>query len=268
MNVYRYPATLEGENGAPHHEYLGHSSHVTMVRWISDKYLISTGGNDKCVFQWKAVAGDDHAGDNIKHSINEKDVEEEVQSLFETGPGGGDEFMAVKPWLGAVHAPVAWSSKDPAKLPPFFAALGEMSSQHSSLRPSLVGGDDPELISRNRKINVSRVAEIYNKHVTVASEVRKTMSLSGVDNGAQPDGDELELEWVHGYRGFDSRNNVFYINNDSTTKTRSIVYHAASLGIMLTIQLDGTSKQSYFRGHNDDITSMALLNTHERVPIL
>ena len=119
VNVYRYPATLRVKNGAPHHEYLGHSSHVTMVRWISDKYLISTGGNDKCVFQWKTVAGDDHAGDNIKHSINEKDVEEEVQSLFETGPGGGDEFMAVKPWLGAVHAPVAWSSKDPAKLPHF-----------------------------------------------------------------------------------------------------------------------------------------------------
>ena len=102
-----------------------------------------------------------------------------------------------------------------------------MSSQHSSLRPSLVGGDDPELISRNRKINVSRVAEIYNKHVTVASEVRKTMSLSGVDNGAQPDGDELELEWVHGYRGFDSE----------TMSSISIMIAPPRLGVSCIMQL-------------------------------
>jgi len=35
-------------------EYLGHSSHVTNLRFVSsDTHLISTGGNDKTVFQWK-----------------------------------------------------------------------------------------------------------------------------------------------------------------------------------------------------------------------
>jgi WD40 repeat protein len=51
------------EGGAEHTPYRGHSSHVTCVRWLSlgrdrqgcptDDYLLSTGGEDKCVFQWR-----------------------------------------------------------------------------------------------------------------------------------------------------------------------------------------------------------------------
>lgn len=46
------------EGGAEHVKYSGHSSHVTCVRWVSlgrdsDDFLISTGGEDKCVFQWR-----------------------------------------------------------------------------------------------------------------------------------------------------------------------------------------------------------------------
>jgi hypothetical protein len=48
-------------------------------------------------------------------------------------PSAGDEFMAVKPWLGAIVAPSAWSNPDPAKVDPFYAALGEMSAQHRRL---------------------------------------------------------------------------------------------------------------------------------------
>ena len=265
VNVYRYPSTLEDRDGAPHHEYLGHSSHVTMVRWVSDKYLISTGGNDKCVFQWKAMAGDSTTGSSVSRSTGD---DNSLTNILELGPSGGDEFTAVKPWLGSIHAPMAWSNPDPAKLPPFFAALGEMSSLHSSLRSNLagVGEEDtsPEDAARcsTSVIGVVKTAEIYTNHVNAASEVYKSMCSSGVSNGSQPEGDELELEWVHGYRGFDCRNNVFYVNQQkgNSEKNRHIVYHAASLGIMFTIAADGKSKQAYFRGHDDDITAMALLS--------
>ena len=34
----------------------GHSSHVTNVRWTADdKHIISTGGEDNCVFIWKVL---------------------------------------------------------------------------------------------------------------------------------------------------------------------------------------------------------------------
>jgi hypothetical protein len=80
----------------------------------------------------------------------------EDDPFSELAEAGGDEFMAVKPWLGAI--------KCPSNPPPT--------------------SDSP------------------------------------------PDAD-LELEWVHGYRSQDSRNNLRYSSDGR------IVYHAAALGITM-----------------------------------
>ena len=40
----------------------------------------------------------------------------------------------------------------------------------------------------------------------------------------------LELEFVHGYRCFDTRNNIFYKNNDE------ILFHSAGVGIKMNIK--------------------------------
>lgn len=43
----------EGAKGA---KYRGHSEHVTNVKWCdNDEYLISTGGYDQTIMQWKIV---------------------------------------------------------------------------------------------------------------------------------------------------------------------------------------------------------------------
>ena len=42
---------------------------------------------------------------------------------------------------------------------------------------------------------------------------------------------ELELEHIHGYRGFDCRNNLHYLNDGA-----DIVYHAAGAGIVQNIE--------------------------------
>lgn len=42
------------EQGAKFKKYIGHSAHVTNVRWSSDlQWVISTGGADHAVFQWR-----------------------------------------------------------------------------------------------------------------------------------------------------------------------------------------------------------------------
>eukprot|EP00741_Cyanophora_paradoxa_P020672 tig00021289_g19953.t1 len=53
--------------------------------------------------------------------------------------------------------------------------------------------------------------------------------------------EELELEFVHGYRAHDARRNLFYLGS-GTGDIEEIVYHAAALGIVY----------SGFRGESDD----------------
>lgn len=53
VRIFRYPCL---KKGAEHLIGSGHSSHVTNVRWAkNDEYLISTGGEDQCIFQWKVT---------------------------------------------------------------------------------------------------------------------------------------------------------------------------------------------------------------------
>jgi WD40 repeat protein len=53
VKLFRYPCTQEGAEFSGH---LGHSAHVTKVRWTrEDSHLISIGGGDKTVFQWRYV---------------------------------------------------------------------------------------------------------------------------------------------------------------------------------------------------------------------
>ena len=40
---------------------------------------------------------------------------------------------------------------------------------------------------------------------------------------------DLNLEFVHGYRCFDTRNNIYYIDEDN------ILFHSAAVGIVMNI---------------------------------
>jgi WD40 repeat protein len=68
----------------------------------------------------------------------------------------------------------------------------------------------------------------------------------------------LQLDYVYGYRCFDTRQNVFYTTND-----RNIVYIAAAVGIVLDTnsnnqQFLGGGVETSHKGHGDDITAIAI----------
>ena len=67
-------------------------------------------------------------------------------------------------------------------------------------------------------------------------------------DGALPDA-ELELEFVHGYRCHDTRNNLRY------TKEGNFVYHTAAVGIVYNKE---NHSQLIFNEHFDDITAFAI----------
>ena len=104
VNVYRYPCT---QISAEASIYTGHSSHVTCARWVSrhvgkqqprDEFLVTTGGEDKCVFQWRCISADNDtktSGSSV--SPNESHaVESGFDDILDSAPVGGDEFTAVK----------------------------------------------------------------------------------------------------------------------------------------------------------------------------
>jgi WD40 repeat protein len=52
----QFPLT---EKFAPHKKFFGHSAHVTNVKFThDDRYLLSAGGDDSCVFVWKCITAD------------------------------------------------------------------------------------------------------------------------------------------------------------------------------------------------------------------
>ena len=145
LRVFSYPCTLEG---APCSSYSGHSSFVQNVTWLhganksSDEYVITVGGNDKCVFQWRndlAGAAEKRPSAAVAGTPSPKEVEAEGHDGAgeEDGalPTGGDEFMAVKPYLGAIVAPTAYAgpTADPEKAAKFFTALEAFGAKHSAL---------------------------------------------------------------------------------------------------------------------------------------
>ena len=68
---------------------------------------------------------------------------------------------------------------------------------------------------------------------------------------------DLTLEHVHGYRGFDTRNNVHYLTEGE------IVYHTAATGIVFNPK-NGT--QTFYLEHNDDIVCLCV-NRHPKFKV-
>ena len=277
VKVFTYPSVLDNSS---FNAYTGHSSHVTGLRWASfnrlpkdkstptDDVLLSLGGNDKCIFQW-INSGEDGKTKIITDSGHSNEITtESYDSLLDDAPTGGDEFTAVKPWLGAIVTPSAWNTPDLTKLSQFQAALGEYSSSYGILLSEKVDTKNKDLFKNDPtdKELVKKLADKYSVIEKHAKEVNTKMMESGINNTTAPDADELELEWVHGFRGYDTRNNVFYVEaDDKNTKKMFAVYHAAALGICF----DLTSRtQKYFRGHTDDIMSMAIYTSSESLPIV
>lgn len=68
---------------------------------------------------------------------------------------------------------------------------------------------------------------------------------------------ELSLEFIHGYRGFDTRNNLHYLPEGD------IVYHAAGAGIVLST---ANGVQSFYLEHTDDIICLTV-NQHPKYKV-
>ena len=59
IKIFRYPAHHQQQI---YSHYKGHSSQVTSVKWsFNDRFLFSTGGSEKSIFQWKVSCFQDYS---------------------------------------------------------------------------------------------------------------------------------------------------------------------------------------------------------------
>lgn len=124
VKLFKYPSAKEK---AGYSQFLGHAAQVTNVRFsFKSEYVVSLGGADKSVFQWKYTF--DRASAEEMNQFGD-DEDEDTGGIFdEEKIEEGDQFMAVKPFKGEVdHSIPSYykPSKKDNELP-----LGNLSLKH------------------------------------------------------------------------------------------------------------------------------------------
>lgn len=156
---------------------------------------------------------------------------------------------------------------DPLRPPP---AAGGGTSKPNHARPARArreGDADDDDEEENNTTHQApngithRVPRV-NRAVKTTRAVRRAQPVVEASGGGESGDDDAPplhirsamLEHVHGYRGHDCRDNVFY------TTTGHVVYHAAAAGIVLNAH---TKEQYFYLEHTDDIVSMCV-NPHDK----
>ncbi|CAF0889090.1 unnamed protein product [Brachionus calyciflorus] len=212
VKLFRFPCL---KKGSKFRKYVGHSSHVTNVRFTKDKTrVISIGGADHAIFQWRFLPEElaetkmSEKLSDVKASIIQEDIPNEYQAYMDSNSEDSDSELS--------------------------------------------GNEVDSDIEKEKEISYERT--VYKEDLNVLKpkikeEIRKTESKSTVKRQQRPDV-SLNLEFVFGYRGYDCRDNVFFIHESG-----EIVYHVAALGIVYNKE---TQVQKFYDQHTDDILCLSL----------
>nr|KAG5687806.1 hypothetical protein BaRGS_005436 [Batillaria attramentaria] len=190
-------------------KYAGHSAHVTNVRWTQDgRKVISTGGADTAVMVWASQTAAERRGVQGESDDSDTDSEEE----------GYDSDVEREKKIDYSGKIFATSVQEKAGVRPNMQKMEE---------------EEKPAVSRNAP-EPPKVKKV--EPVTTGGKKRKTTQVT-----------DLELNYIHGYRGFDARSNLYYVNDGA-----EIVFHAA-----------GAGAQSFYLKHTDDIIALSV-NQHPK----
>ncbi|XP_032820802.2 echinoderm microtubule-associated protein-like 6 isoform X1 [Petromyzon marinus] len=111
--------------------------------------------------------------------------------------------------------------------------------------------DVPELdsdIEQEMQINYER--HVYKEDLPqLRQQNREKKRAATSQRRERAPSSSLRLHFVHGYRGYDCRNNLYY------TQTGEVVHHVAAVGIVYNRQ---QHTQRFYLGHDDDILCLAI----------
>ncbi|KAK1875901.1 Echinoderm microtubule-associated protein-like 6, partial [Dissostichus eleginoides] len=198
VKLFRFPCL---KKGAKFKKYIGHSAHVTNVRWSNDlQWVVSTGGADHAVFQWRFLP------EGVMNGVLEPLLQE---GYADSNSGESDSDVSDVPELDSDI---------------------EQEAQTSYER------------------QVTRDNESHAVYKEDLPQLRKKLIGSLKRQKAPEEG--LRLQFVHGYRGFDCRNNLFY------SQTGELLFHVAAVAVVYDRL---KHSQRFYLGHDEDILC---LTTH------
>lgn len=216
VKLYRYPAVRAG---ALHQTYVGHASPVVSVGFSSNRrFAISAGGEDRTILLWK-------------HEI------EQVDSSGDELPGGGNSSDS-----SASSASSGKNGSRDAEPRKEIADVGERSTLQEAVNQNRPTEEIIQLVkleaSRGDQSKLSAVAP-WKSSIVEPTEWTPTVGSTDID---------FELQWIHGFRSHDCRNNVRY------SAAGSIVYTAAAVGVVYS---KSAGKQRFLQGaHKDEIVGI------------
>ncbi|UJR16486.1 hypothetical protein I4U23_003389 [Adineta vaga] len=248
--------------------YTGHSAHVTRVRWTNDNsHLVSIGGRDVAILVWKherntdidilsssqtkTTVKDVSATTNATKTISvrrergESDDSENTDSEEEGYDSDVQHDRSMDYNARILIHPV--QPKNDKKETHRLTTATNKKPLHLKVKPSQRKVTD--------ELALVRVALKSSIGLGILNPVQQDTSANGIldqDHKLRGRIVDLQLDHIHGYRGFDCRDNLFYLADNE-----SIVYPAAGAGVVHHIR-EGTQK--FYTKHTDDIISMAVYN--------
>ncbi|KAK7903892.1 hypothetical protein WMY93_016499 [Mugilogobius chulae] len=234
-------------------ECIGSSSFITHMDWSTDsKYLQTNDGSGRRLFyrmpsgkevsnreelklvqwaSWTCVLGPEVNGIWPKYSdindINSVDANFNNQILVTA-----DDYGLVK----LLRYPCIKKE-----------TLADSNSEESDSDQSDVPEMDSE-IEQETQLTYRR--QVYKEDLPQLKEQSKEKQRAlPMKKRERAPGSGVKLHFIHGYRGYDCRSNLFY------TQTGEIVYHVAAVGVVYNRQ---QNTQRFYMGHNDDILCLAI----------
>ncbi|UJR29986.1 hypothetical protein I4U23_017533 [Adineta vaga] len=242
--------------------YTGHSAHVTRVRWtFDDNYLISIGGRDVAALIWKH----DHERkiDLVTNTMSRTTVKSvnanplQVARPLQKERGESDDSdntdSEEEGYDSDVQHDRAMDYNARILIDPNRSAKKEAPKPTTANRRPMHLKVKPSQRKIKDELELVKVALKSGLGLGLLNSMQNRTSTDEInDHDNKPRGRvvDLELDHIHGYRGFDCRDNLFYLADNE-----SIVYPAAGAGVIHNIR-QGTQK--FYLKHTDDIISMAV----------
>uniref|UniRef100_A0A6Q2YHA2 EMAP like 5 n=1 Tax=Esox lucius TaxID=8010 RepID=A0A6Q2YHA2_ESOLU len=153
---------------------------------------------------------------------------------------------------GADHSVFQWKFvTDRKSKEAFHIAPQETFADSNSEESDSDQSDVPEMDSEiEQETQLTYRRQVYKEDLPQLKEQSKEKHRAvAMKKRERAPGSRVKLHFIHGYRGYDCRSNLFY------TQTGEIVYHVAAVGVVYNRQ---QNTQRFYMGHDDDILCLAI----------